>query len=99
MIRIHIRRRVSKDNQKALMTLINQMRSAIVGNPGYVSGETLKRIDQSGENLASEILVVSKWQSHFYWKQWHESREREALQADIDQLLGEQTRYEIYEYE
>ena len=94
MVRIHIRRRVSEDHQQALMTLINQMRSAIVGNPGYVSGETLKRIDQSGE-----ILVVSKWQSHFYWKQWHESRERAALQADIDQLLGEQTQYEIYEYE
>ncbi len=104
MIRIHIRRRVSEDNQEALMTLINQMRSAIVGNPGYVSGETLKRIDQSGDNLAGdnlagEILVVSKWQSHFYWKQWHESRERGALQADIDQLLGEPTQYEIYEYE
>ncbi len=99
MIRIHIRRRVSEDHQQALMTLINQMRSAIVGSPGYVSGETLKRIDQSGEILAGEILVVSKWQSHFYWKQWHESRERAVLQADIDQLLGEQTQYEIYEYE
>lgn len=94
MIRIHIRRHVSEDNQQALMALINQMRSAIVGNPGYVSGETLKRIDQPGE-----ILVVSKWQSHFYWKQWHESRERAALQADIDKLMGEQTQYEIYEYE
>ena len=99
MIRIHIRRRVSEDNQEALMTLINQMRSAIVGNPGYVSSETLKRIDQSDEILAGEILVVSKWQSHFYWKQWHASRERAALQADIDQLIGEQTLYEIYEYE
>jgi heme-degrading monooxygenase HmoA len=94
MIRIHIRRRVSEDNQEALMTLINQMRSTIVGSPGYVSGETLKRIDQPGE-----VLVISKWQSQFYWKQWHASRERAALQADIDQLLGEETQYEIYEYE
>lgn len=94
MIRIHIRRRVSEDNQEALMTLINQMRSTIVGSPGYVSGETLKRIDQPGE-----VLVISKWQSQFYWKQWHASRERAALQADIDQLLEEETQYEIYEYE
>ncbi len=94
MIRIHIRRRVSEDNEEALMTLINQMRSTIVGSPGYVSGETLKRIDQPGE-----VLVISKWQSQFYWKQWHASRERAALQADIDQLLEEETQYEIYEYE
>ena len=94
MIRIHIRRRVSEDNQEALMTLIHQMRSTIVGSPGYVSGETLKRIDQPGE-----VLVISKWQSQFYWKQWHASRERAALQADIDQLLGDETQYEIYEYE
>ena len=94
MVRIHIRRCVSEDKQQALMELINQMRSAIVGNPGYLSGETLKRIDQPGE-----ILVVSKWQSSYYWKQWYASREREALQADIDQLLGAQTQYEIYEYE
>jgi hypothetical protein len=40
------------------MPLINQMRTTIVSNPGYVSGETLTRIDQPGE-----ILVVSKWQS------------------------------------
>lgn len=99
MIRIHIRRRVSEDKQQALMVLINQMRSSIVGSHGYVSGETLKRVDQSSETVAGEILVISKWQSLFYWKQWHESRERAAVQADIDQLLGEQTNYEIYEYE
>jgi heme-degrading monooxygenase HmoA len=76
------------------MPLINQMRTTIVSNPGYVSGETLTRIDQPGE-----ILVVSKWQSPFYWKQWYESRERKALQDRIDALLDAQTQYEIYEYE
>lgn len=94
MIRIHIRRQISEDNQHALMELINEMRTAIVGSPGYISGETLKRIDQPGE-----MLVVSKWQSHYYWKQWHASRERSAIQEKIDQLLGSPTQYEIYEYE
>ena len=94
MIKIHIRRRISEDNQDALMELINQMRTAIVGSPGYVSGETLKRIDQPGE-----MLVVSKWQSHYYWKQWHASLERTAIQEKIDHLLGSPTQYEVYEYE
>lgn len=94
MIRIHIRRRVSEDNQQSLMSLINRLRATIVGQPGYLSSETLKRIDQPGE-----ILVVSKWQSPYYWKQWYASRERLSIQEEIDQLLGAQTHYEIYEYE
>jgi heme-degrading monooxygenase HmoA len=76
------------------MELINQMRAAIVGNPGYISGETLKRVDQPGE-----VLVVSKWQSRYYWNQWYASRERIAIQEKIDQLLGAETQYEMYEYE
>jgi heme-degrading monooxygenase HmoA len=94
MIKVLIRRHVSDDHRDALISLINQLRSTIVGQPGYLSSETLKRIDAPGE-----ILVVSKWQSPFYWKQWYESGERTKIQHDIDQLPEMQTRYEIYEYE
>ena len=93
MIRVHIRRQVSEETQNVVMALINQLRATIVGNPGYLSSETLKRIDRPGE-----ILVVSKWQSDFYWKQWYESPERKAIQDRIDDLLSAQTQYEIYEY-
>jgi heme-degrading monooxygenase HmoA len=51
-------------------------------------------VDKPGESL-----VVTKWQSLFYWNQWFESKERTEIQSRIDQLLGEETRYEIYEYE
>jgi heme-degrading monooxygenase HmoA len=94
MIKVLIRRHVSDDHRDALISLINQLRSTIVGQPGYLSSETLKRIDAPGE-----ILVVSKWQSHFYWKQWYESGERTKIQRQIDQLPNTQTQYEIYDYE
>ncbi len=94
MIRVHIRRQVSEETQKEVMALINQLRATIVGNQGYLSSETLKRIDRPGE-----ILVVSKWRSDFYWKQWYESPERKAIQDRIEALLPEQTQYEIYKYE
>ena len=94
MIKIHIRRSVTDENKDALMSLIKQLRATIVGQPGYLSSETLKRSD-----LPGEILVVSKWQSDFYWKQWYDSSERKALQAQIDELLGAETLYEIYEFE
>jgi len=70
------------------------LRSISVGQPGYISGETLKRFDKSGESL-----VVTKWQSVHYWNQWFKSEERSEIQSKIDQLLGEETQYEIYEYD
>lgn len=94
MIKIHIRRRVSESKQEQLMSLIQQLRTTIIGQPGYLSSETLKRVDTPGE-----ILVVSKWQSHFFWKQWYDSAERSEIQNKIDDLLEAETHYEIYEYE
>ena len=65
-----------------------------MGQPGYIAGETLQRVDQPGESL-----VVAKWQSADYWQQWQQSTRRAEIQGKIDQLLGEETQYEIYEYD
>jgi heme-degrading monooxygenase HmoA len=94
MIRIHIRRKVSEDKAEELKALINQLRGVTMGTPGYIAGETLKRLDQPGESL-----VVTKWQSEFYWNQWLESKERAEIQSKIDDLLGSETHYEVYEYD
>ena len=94
MIRIHIRRKVPEDKADDLKVLINQLRGVTMGTPGYIAGETLKRVDKPGESL-----VVTKWQSEFYWKQWLESKERSEIQEKIDVLLGSETKYEIYEYD
>ena len=94
MIRIHIRRTVPEDKQEDLKLLVNQLRSITMGTAGYIAGETLTRLDKPGESL-----VVTKWQSLFYWNQWFESKERAEIQGRIDQLLGEVTQYEIYEYD
>lgn len=94
MIKVHIRRIVTDQNKKELVALVNQLRSTIAGQPGYLSSETLRRTDPPGE-----ILVVSKWQSNFYWQQWYASRERKTIQDRIDRLLEARTQYEIYEFE
>jgi len=94
MIRIHIRRQVPEDKAEELKALINQLRGVTMGTPGYIAGETLKRVDRPGESL-----VITKWQSEFYWDQWLKSKERAEIQDKIDQLLGEETQYEVYEYD
>jgi heme-degrading monooxygenase HmoA len=94
MIKVHIKRKVPPEKIEDLRALINQLRSMTMGQPGYIAGETLQRLDQPNESL-----VVSKWQSIDYWRQWLNSEERAEIQAKIDHLLGEETRYEIYEFD
>lgn len=94
MIKIHVRRNIPEDKKEDAMLLINELRSMSMGNPGYISGETLKRLDKPGESL-----VVTKWKSVHFWEQWFQSEDRSRIQNKIDQLLGEDTLYEIYEYD
>ena len=94
MIRIHIKREVPEGKEAELQALINQLRGITTGQPGYISGETLKRVDKPGQSL-----VVSKWQSIEYWNQWFENPERLEIQEKIDRLLGKETRYEIYDFD
>ena len=94
MIKVHIKRKVPPEKMEDLRALINQLRSMTMGQPGYIAGETLQRVDQPGESL-----VVSKWQSIDYWQQWLDSKERMEIQVQIDQLLGAETQYEIYEFD
>lgn len=94
MIKVHIKRKVPQEKKEALLLLINRLRSLTMGVPGYIAGETLKRVDKPGESL-----VVTKWQSVYYWNAWLQGTERAAIQKQIDALLGNETRYEIYEFE
>ena len=94
MIRIHIRRNIPEDKRDDLMALIIQLRSMTMGKPGYIAGETLKRVDKPGESL-----VVTKWKSLHYWNLWFQSKERAEIQDKIDHLLGEESQYEVYEFD
>ncbi len=94
MIKVHIKRKVTPEKMEGLRVLINELRSLTMGQAGYIAGETLQRVDQPGESL-----VVAKWQSADYWQQWQRSKARSEIQDKIDQLLGEKTIYEIYEYD
>jgi heme-degrading monooxygenase HmoA len=85
---------VPEGKQEELALLINELRSITTGHAGYIAGETLKRVDKPGESL-----VVSKWQSMDSWNRWLQSKERADIQDKIDQLLGDDTQYEIYEFD
>jgi len=93
-IKVLIKRKIPegfKDPQ--FDNLIRKLRALAVIRPGYISGETLKRIDQPGE-----FLVVSTWQNIDDWNDWQASRDRGKIQKQIDTLLGSHTEYGFYDY-
>ena len=94
MIRVHIKRKIPEDKRGELNDLIKELRGMTMGQPGYITGETLKRVDTAGESL-----VISKWQSLNYWNRWFQNPERLKIQGKIDLLLGQETQYEIYEFD
>jgi heme-degrading monooxygenase HmoA len=92
-VKVLIKRIVPEEKAKKMIPLFRQMRSLASTEPGYISGETLKRLDRS-----NEFLVISTWNSSDDWNQWLKSEKRKETQAQIDGLLGGSTDYEIYHY-
>ena len=93
-VKIIIKRIVPQSKAEALKPLLQRLRNLAMEQPGYISGETFKRIDRPGESL-----VVSTWQTMDDWRKWVLADERRGIQEKIDHLLGERTDYEIYAYD
>ncbi len=93
-IEVLIRRRFVKEKEAVLAPLIVRLRSLALAQPGYFSGETLKCLDPDSED---EYLVRSTWRSVEDWKTWLHSKERTAIQSEIDAITGEATEYRMYE--
>ncbi|MCG6892321.1 MAG: antibiotic biosynthesis monooxygenase [Desulfobacteraceae bacterium] len=93
-VKILIKRKVPGHKSEELSKLLKHLRALTMIQPGYISGETLDRVDVLGQSL-----VISTWQSVESWRTWVLSKERQEIQGRIDELLGEETTYEIYEYQ
>jgi heme-degrading monooxygenase HmoA len=92
-VKIFIRRIIAEEKINDLLPLFRRLRNLATNQPGYISGETLKKIDSPGK-----YLVISTWQSLDEWRKWVVSRERIEVQKEIDARLDEDTIYEIYQY-
>jgi len=91
-VKIFIRRRVAPANILELTVLLKKLRALTLSQPGYIYGETLRRIDRE-----DECMVISTWRSQEDWHAWFNNEQRMKIQSEIDELLGEKTDYAIYE--
>ena len=82
-----------KEKERELFRIIKEARRMVPLQPGYISSEYLKSIDES-----SEITAISSWYTLEDWQAWFESKERKEIQARIDAIPGVTTEYSIYRY-
>jgi heme-degrading monooxygenase HmoA len=92
-VKILIRRQVPQEKAKAMIPLFRQMRALATEQSGYITGETLRSLENP-----QEFMVISTWQSSEDWSRWLQSKERNEVQKKIDDLLGGETQYEIFHY-
>jgi heme-degrading monooxygenase HmoA len=89
---VMIKRKWKVDKPKELLPLLEKLHDRAKQQPGYISGETLRSIEDP-----EDYLVISKWETAEDWKKWFSSKERREIQGRVDSLIGEKTFYEVYE--
>lgn len=90
-VKIFIKRKVQDTSANKLTVLLKQLRALTLEQPGYISGETLNRIDKK-----DECMVISTWRSVEDWNSWVNNPKRNEIQTEIDKLLDEETEYAMY---
>ena len=87
MIKVIMERHCKPGKESALANLLIDLRAKAMRLPGYISGETLIKIDDP-----SCYLTIGTWTRWEVWKAWENSEERFELTQLIAALLIEEPR-------
>ena len=90
MVKVLIERHVKKGRGGYLIELLNKLRTELVSQPGYVSGELLQSIEDE-----STIFALSTWLSPLDWKSWEGNPRRLEIESKIESLLSEPSKLTI----
>ncbi|MFP3868966.1 MAG: antibiotic biosynthesis monooxygenase family protein [Desulfobacteraceae bacterium] len=91
MVKIFIERTTIPGNELSLNKLLTELRSLAMKSKGYISGETLRSLDDP-----NTFIVISTWDSLEDWKAWEKNEERQKIQGKIDDLLRGPTMHRIF---
>ena len=82
MVRIIIERRCRPDKEKEIEDLLIELRIKAMQQRGFLSGETLKSVDDP-----MLWLVVSTWVDADMWQAWENSPERRKIMNKMEPLM------------
>jgi heme-degrading monooxygenase HmoA len=92
MVRVMIERHLKRGKKGDLLTLLRELRTAALHHPGYITGETLSRTEDS-----SIVSTLSTWRSLNDWQAWEKSEPRIRLYKKIEPLLGKKPKVTVYQ--
>jgi heme-degrading monooxygenase HmoA len=81
-IRVIIQRVIESGQEARTQQILTQLRSKATQVKGYISGETLRDI-----NNPQKYLVISTWNSLEDWKAWENNPDRKQLREQLGQAL------------
>ena len=100
IVRVIMTRKMARDGRgldvsllPILSELLVELRSIANRQAGYISGETLRNV-----NNPEEYVVISTWRSLEDWERWFANEKRAELEGKVDALIGSPTIYKIYSY-
>lgn len=90
-VRVVIEREVEPGQEARLRQLMTQSRSEAIKVKGYISGETLRAVDNP-----NKFVVLSDWNSEEDWKAWEKAPARAKLQQELAPLLMGNEKCTVY---
>ena len=90
-VKIILDRKVKKGKESDLAKLVRELRGKAISCKGYISGETLRSLDDP-----YNYIVISTWQSVDDWSNWEKDPERKKLNKKIEKLMARPSESRIY---
>jgi len=89
--KILIKRRFKEGKTRQIVTLLNELRTKAMHQPGYISGETLSK-----KGFPNNMVIIGTWQSMEDWQVWRDSAERQKFEAMLELYQERPTDYEEF---
>lgn len=90
-VKVIIERRIKKGKKDDFSQLLKEMRTKAIKANGYISGETLRAL-----NNHNNYLVISTWHSIDDWRNWEKNPERKEINKKIEKLLVRPAKVKIF---
>ncbi|MFC1846251.1 antibiotic biosynthesis monooxygenase family protein [Chloroflexota bacterium] len=93
MIRVIIERRCRPDKETEIENLLIDLRAVAAQQRGFISGETLKSIDDP-----MLWVVISTWVDDDTWKTWNNSPVRCEIMNKMEPLMFVPEKISVYNF-